>query len=140
MSDHVLIALFVKCSIIIDKELGLDEKRWKWIKSYKWTENSKSKLIDSLLSENIKNNIIEFEMENFKDNKIGVDAAAQKLIDIFDSISSRSCNSGADCHNNCAKVDTSVKLGMNILMGVYNHFRGVAKKKNNFVMAAILDF
>ncbi len=37
-------------------------------------------------------------------------------------------------------MDTSVKLGMNILMSVYNHFRGVAKKKNNFVMAAILDF
>ncbi len=29
---------------------------------------------------------------------------------------------------------------MNIPMNVYNHFRGVAKKKNNFVMAAILDF
>ena len=67
------------------------KKKWKWIKSYKWTENSKSKLIDSLLSENIKNNIIEFEMENFKENQIGVDGAAQKLVDIFDSISSLSC-------------------------------------------------
>ncbi|CAG2235968.1 unnamed protein product [Mytilus edulis] len=62
-----------------------------WIKSYKWTENSKLKLIDALLTENVKNEIIEFEMVNYEENQVGVDEATEKLTKILDNISSLSC-------------------------------------------------
>ncbi|CAC5374223.1 unnamed protein product [Mytilus coruscus] len=89
--DHVQITLYMKCSINIDKEIGLEEKGWHWIKSYKWTENSKLKLIDALLTENVKNEIIEFEMVNYEENQVGVDEATEKLTKILDNISSLSC-------------------------------------------------
>ncbi|CAG2231196.1 unnamed protein product [Mytilus edulis] len=91
LSDHVQITLYMKCSINIDKEIGLEEKGWHWIKSYKWTENSKLKLIDALLTENVKNEIIEFEMVNSEENQVGVDEATEKLTKILDNISSLSC-------------------------------------------------
>ncbi|CAC5378015.1 unnamed protein product [Mytilus coruscus] len=91
LSDHVQITLYMKCSINIDKEIGLEEKGWHWIKSYKWTENSKLKLIDALLTENVKNEIIEFEMVNYEENQVGVDEATEKLTKILDNISSLSC-------------------------------------------------
>ncbi|CAC5369983.1 unnamed protein product [Mytilus coruscus] len=91
LSDHVQITLYMKCSINIDKEIGLEEKGWHWIKSYKWTENSKLKLIDALLTENVKNEIIEFEMINYEENQVGVDEATEKLTKILDNISSLSC-------------------------------------------------
>ncbi|CAC5410249.1 unnamed protein product [Mytilus coruscus] len=81
----------MKCSINIDKEIGLEEKGWHWIKSYKWTENSKLRLIDALLTENVKNEIIEFEMVNNEENLVGVDEATEKLTKILDNISSLSC-------------------------------------------------
>lgn len=71
-----------KCSINIDKEIGLQEKGWHWIKSYKWSENSKLKLIDALLTENVKNEIIEYEMANYEENQVGVDEATEKLTKI----------------------------------------------------------
>ncbi|CAC5391282.1 unnamed protein product [Mytilus coruscus] len=74
---HVQKTLYMKCSINIDKEIGLEEKGWHWIKSYKWTENSKLKLIDALLTENVKNEIIEFEMVNYEENQVGVDEATE---------------------------------------------------------------
>ncbi|CAC5361271.1 unnamed protein product [Mytilus coruscus] len=89
--DHVQITFYMKCSINIDKEIGLEEKGWHWIKSYKWTENSKLKLIDALLTENVKNEIIEFEMVNYEENQVGVDEATEKLTKILDNISSLSC-------------------------------------------------
>ncbi|CAC5412570.1 unnamed protein product [Mytilus coruscus] len=89
--DHVQITLYMKCSINIDKKIGLEEKGWHWIKSYKWTENSKLKLIDALLTENVKNEIIEFEMVNYEENQVGVDEATEKLTKILDNISSLSC-------------------------------------------------
>ncbi|CAG2197214.1 unnamed protein product [Mytilus edulis] len=91
LSDHVQITLYMKCSINIDKEIGLEEKGWHWIKSYKWSENSKLKLIDALLTENVKNEIIEFEMVNYEENQVGVDEATEKLTKILDNISSLSC-------------------------------------------------
>ncbi|CAG2256490.1 unnamed protein product [Mytilus edulis] len=91
LTDHVQITLCMKCSIHIDKEIGLEEKEWHWIKSYKWTENSKLKLIDALLTENVKNEIIEFEMVNYEENQVGVDEATEKLTKILDNISSLSC-------------------------------------------------
>ncbi|CAC5388661.1 unnamed protein product [Mytilus coruscus] len=91
LSDHVQITLYMKCSINIDKEIGLEEKGWHWIKSYKWTENSKLKLIDALLTENVKNEIIQFEMVNYEENQVGVDEATEKLTKILDNISSLSC-------------------------------------------------
>ncbi|CAC5380717.1 unnamed protein product [Mytilus coruscus] len=91
LEDHVQITLYMKCSINIDKEIGLEEKGWHWIKSYKWTENSKLKLIDALLTENVKNEIIEIEMVNYEENQVGVDEATEKLTKILDNISSLSC-------------------------------------------------
>ncbi|CAG2202169.1 RAB1A [Mytilus edulis] len=91
LSDHVQITLYMKCSINIDKEISLEEKGWHWIKSCKWSENSKLKLIDALLTENVKNEIIEFEMVNYEENQVGVDEATEKLTKILDNISSLSC-------------------------------------------------
>ncbi|CAC5371479.1 unnamed protein product [Mytilus coruscus] len=81
----------MKCSINIDKDIGLKEKGWHWIKSYKWTDNSKLKRIDALLTESVKNEIIEFEMVNCEENQVGVDEATEKLTKILDNISSLSC-------------------------------------------------
>ncbi|XP_071153363.1 putative leucine-rich repeat-containing protein DDB_G0290503 [Mytilus edulis] len=52
------------------KEISLEEKGWHWIKSCKWSENSKLKLIDALLTENVNNEIIEFEMVNYEENQL----------------------------------------------------------------------
>ncbi|CAG2231450.1 unnamed protein product [Mytilus edulis] len=82
---------YAVCSINIDKEISLEEKGWHWIKSCKWSENSKLKLIDALLTENVNNEIIEFEMVNYEENQVGVDEATEKLTKILDNISSLSC-------------------------------------------------
>jgi hypothetical protein len=42
------------CSIIHETKTKLDEKRWKNIKTYKWTDTSKELLIEALSDENIK--------------------------------------------------------------------------------------
>jgi hypothetical protein len=38
LSDHVQIELYLKCSITDETKTKLDEKRWKNIKTYKWTD------------------------------------------------------------------------------------------------------
>jgi hypothetical protein len=46
LSDHVQIELYLKCSITDETKTKLDEKRWKNIKTYKWTDTSKELLIE----------------------------------------------------------------------------------------------
>ena len=46
----------------------LDEKWWKNIKTYKWTDTSKELLIETLSDENIKNEILGFELNNITEN------------------------------------------------------------------------
>ena len=54
LSDHVQIELYLRCYIIHETKAKLDEKRWKNIKTYKWTDTSKELLIEALSDENIK--------------------------------------------------------------------------------------
>jgi predicted nucleic acid-binding protein len=51
LSDHVQIELYLKCSITDETKTKLDEKRWKNIKTYKWTDTSKELLIEALSDE-----------------------------------------------------------------------------------------
>ena len=67
----------------------LDEKRWKNIKTYKWTDTSKELLIEALSDENIKNEILGFELNNITENQDGVDEATRKLTQMLHSISDR---------------------------------------------------
>ena len=53
ISDHVQIELYLKCSITDETKTKLDEKRWKNIKTYKWTDTSKELLIEALSDGNI---------------------------------------------------------------------------------------
>ena len=68
LSDHVQIELYLKCSITHETKTKLDEKRWKNIKTYKWTDNLKELLIEALSDENIKNEILGFELNNITEN------------------------------------------------------------------------
>ena len=61
----------------------LDEKRWKNIKTYTWTVTSKELLIEALSNENIKNEILGFELNNITENEDGVDEATGKLTQIL---------------------------------------------------------
>ena len=56
----------------------LDEKRWKNIKTYEWTDTSKELLIEALSDENIKNEKLGFELNNITENQDGVDEATRK--------------------------------------------------------------
>ena len=67
----------------------LDEKRWKNIKTYKWTDTSRELLIEALSDENIKNEILGFELNNITENQDGVDEATRKLTQMLHSISDR---------------------------------------------------
>jgi hypothetical protein len=68
----------------------LDENRWKNIKTYKWIDSSKELLIEALSDENIKNEILGFELNNITDqNQDGVDEATGKLTQILHSISDK---------------------------------------------------
>jgi len=67
----------------------LDEKWWKNIKTYKWTDTSKELLIETLSDENIKNEILGFELNNITENQDGVDEATGKLTQILHIISDR---------------------------------------------------
>ena len=69
----------------------LDEKRWKNIKTYTWTVTSKELLIEALSNENIKNEILGFELNNITENQDGVDEATGKLTQILHSISDKAC-------------------------------------------------
>ena len=66
-------------------------KRWKNIKTYKWTDTSKELLIETLSDENKKNEILGFELNNITENQDGVDEAAGKLTQILHSISDKAC-------------------------------------------------
>ena len=55
------------------------EKRWKNIITYKWTDTSKELLIEALSDENIKNEILGFELNNITENQDGVDEATWKI-------------------------------------------------------------
>jgi hypothetical protein len=53
---------------------------------YKWTDNLKELLIEALSDENIKNEILGFELNNITENQDGVDEATGKLTQILHSI------------------------------------------------------
>ena len=75
--------MHLKCSITHETKTKLDESRWKNIKTYKWTDTSKELLIEALSDENIKNEILGFELNNITENQDGVDEATGKLTQIF---------------------------------------------------------
>ena len=61
------------------------------VKTYKWTDTSKELLIEALSDENIKNEILGFELNNITENQDGVDEATGKLTQISHSISDKAC-------------------------------------------------
>ena len=91
LSDHVQIELYISCYINFETKRPLDEKKWHWIKSYKWTDKSKDLLINALLTENIKNEVIDFELETYVENQEGVDGATKKLTNILHNCSTMAC-------------------------------------------------
>ena len=87
LSDHMHMHLFISqimfrlnyiCSITHETKTKLDEKRWKNIKTYKWTDTSKELLIQPFSDENKKNEILGFELNNITENQDGVDEATGK--------------------------------------------------------------
>ena len=91
LSDHVQIQLTLKCSIKNLVNINFEKKGWKEIKRYKWTSNSEKLLINALSSEQIKNDILDFEIQNFEENQEGVDGAVENLNKILNKISENSC-------------------------------------------------
>ena len=90
LSDHVQFELYISCCINYETVKQLDEKKWHWIKSYKWNDKSRDLLINALLTENIKNEVIDFELETYSGNQ-SVDGATKKLTNILHNCSNIAC-------------------------------------------------
>ncbi|CAG2210743.1 unnamed protein product [Mytilus edulis] len=92
LSDHVQIQLTLNCNIKQTFDLKSHiEKKWKYLKRYKWTENSHNLLLKALMSEHIKNDIMKFELNEYQENQKGVDGATENLTNIFENISDITC-------------------------------------------------
>ncbi|CAG2257164.1 unnamed protein product [Mytilus edulis] len=92
LSDHVQIQLTLNCNIKQTFDLKSHiEKKWKYFKRYKWTENSHNLLLKALMSEHIKNDIMKFELNEYQENQKGVDGATENLTNIFENISDITC-------------------------------------------------
>ncbi|CAG2237634.1 unnamed protein product [Mytilus edulis] len=60
LSDHAQIEVHLKCNIKLKQTNNFDS--WKTTRRFLWEENSKQKLIEVLASNEIKENIINFEL------------------------------------------------------------------------------
>ena len=91
-SDHVQIFFSLKCNIdFYNGKRNNNEFSSKKCFSYKWTEQS-SKMLNSILqSSEVVNDIINFELKQFPNNKDGINSATNNLTEIFDHISKRVC-------------------------------------------------
>ncbi|CAG2236161.1 unnamed protein product [Mytilus edulis] len=90
LSDHAQIEIFLKCNIS-EKQYLFPEDKWKTMKSYKWNDNSKNILIQTLSSENFINEIINFESKKYSENQNGIDQAASELDLILCNLTEKSC-------------------------------------------------
>ncbi|CAG2224327.1 unnamed protein product [Mytilus edulis] len=90
LSDHAQIEIFLKCNIS-EKQSLFPEDKWKTMKSYKWNDNSKNILIQTLSSENFINEIINFESKKYSENQNGIDQAASELDLILCNLTEKSC-------------------------------------------------
>ena len=92
LSDHVQIYFVLSCkryckNNIYKKEISHFQK----CQTYKWTDQSRNKMVEILNTEELKNKIVNFEVENFENNAEGVNFATKRLSEIFESISDRVC-------------------------------------------------
>ena len=90
LSDHAQIEIFLKCNIS-EKQSLFPEDKWKTMKSYKWNDNSKNILIQTLSSENFINEIINFESKKYSENQNGIDQAASELDLILCNLTEKTC-------------------------------------------------
>ncbi|CAG2210414.1 unnamed protein product [Mytilus edulis] len=90
LSDHAQIEIFLKCNIS-EKQYLFPEDKWKTMKSYKWNDNSKNILIQTISSENFINEIINFETKKYSENQNGIDQAASELDLILCNLTEKSC-------------------------------------------------
>lgn len=91
LSDHVQLEIFLECNLNLEKKKGLDKRKWQQNKSYKWMEKSKLLLVDALITDNIKEEILEFECQHFKDDQTGVEDSTKMLTNILYDISNVAC-------------------------------------------------
>ena len=64
------------------------------MKKYIWTKKSETLLYEALASDDIKESIINFELENFSKNQKGIDGAVENFTQILGNISNLSCKIG----------------------------------------------
>ena len=91
LSDHVQIQMTLECSIRNTFNYKLNGKMWKDFNRFKWTKDSGKLLINALTTQQIKNDILDFELSNYMENQEGVDGAVENLTKIFENISKISC-------------------------------------------------
>ena len=89
LSDHVQIVVHLKCKIENNKVLSTHQ--WENTKSYKWNEKSKNILSECLVSEDLKNQIIDFESKSFSENQMGINEATKELSLILSTLTEKSC-------------------------------------------------
>jgi len=89
LSDHSQIKLIIKCNITQDNSNFMTN--WRENKGYRWTSESKLKIIEALSDENVKNKIINFEIKNFAEDQYGIDTATEELNLVFEDIANKSC-------------------------------------------------
>ena len=70
LSDHSQIKLIIKCNKTQDNSNFMTNRREN--KGYRWTSESKLKIIEALSEENVKNKIINFEIKNFAEDQYGI--------------------------------------------------------------------
>ena len=89
LSDHYQIKLIIKCNITQDNNNSMTN--WRENKGYRWTSESKLKIIEALSDENVKNKMITLEIKNFAEDQYGIDTATEELNLFFKDIANKSC-------------------------------------------------
>ena len=92
LSDHVQIYFILKCN----KNLSVDLNRkslqnLQKCYSYKWTPQSKEKLTEILCSHETRNEILDFELQNYSKDESSINKASTKVSSIFENICNKIC-------------------------------------------------
>ena len=92
LSDHGQIKVTLSCKLQCQSELHTSStKNWKLAKTYTWNYQSNEKLLECLSNDQILKSFVNFETKEFKEDKQGINAAAEELNDIFSNIANKSC-------------------------------------------------
>ena len=91
ISDHVQVEFFLKCNKNKANCTDKPSEIFSEILSFKWNDNSLDLLLKSLDTDELKEDIINFELKSFSQSQTGIDEACFKLTAILSKISEKSC-------------------------------------------------